>query len=266
MSGRRVSPERLERLERELAPRDWDVIRMLAAVRIASGAQLRRALWDDDSEATDRAARRTLLRLVHWRVVCRLERRVGGLGRGSDSWTYSLDTAGQRLLGRSGDVRRPRLPSPAMWGHVLATAEIYTRLRETVRGTESTVAQWQGEPESWRTFAGPYGETVRLKPDAFVRVEGPDYADLSFVETDTGSQSRTVIRDKARAYLRYAATGAEQAAEGVFPQVVFLTTSPTRRDVLVDVLGSLPADSWRLFRVGLIEGAAGLLTGEEDTS
>jgi hypothetical protein len=44
---------------------------------------------------------------------------------------------------------------------------------------------------------------------------------MAFVEFDTGSQSRSVIRDKRDAYCRYAASGQEQGVhDGVFPLVV----------------------------------------------
>lgn len=263
MTTRRVSYERLRELETELTARDRDVVAMLAAVRIASGVQLRRALWPDSSEATSRAARRTLLRLTRWRVIARLERRQGGLGRGSDSFTYALDTAGQRLVGRGAGARRPHLPRPAMWAHALTTAEIYTRLREGTRSSGHTVEAWQGEPQSWRTYAGPYGETVTVKPDAFVHTASTAFDDYAFIETDTGSQSPAVIRDKCLAYLRYLASGQEQERLGVFPQVVFLTTGPARLQVLVDLIGQLPAEQWRVFRVGLITDAARLLTEED---
>jgi hypothetical protein len=102
-----------------------------------------------------------------------------------------------------------------------------------------------------------------LKPDAFAQIEGGGYADVSFVEADTGSQSTSVIRAKAEAYRRYAATGIEQAAQGgVFPQVVFVTTTDARRQRLVDVLGTHPAETWGLFRVGTVDETAVLFDPE----
>jgi hypothetical protein len=251
----------LERVARELTERDRAIVAMLAAVKLATGNQLRRATLGEESENAQRAARRQLQRLVRWRVVARLERRQGGLGRGSDSWTYALDVAGQRLAACGGG-RRPRLPRPAMWGHVLLGAEVYTRLAEAVRGTDRTVREWQGEPASWRTYGGSYGETLTLKPDAFVAVSGPGYEDVCFIEIDTGSQSRSVIRGKLSAYRRYAATGQEQAVQdGVFPLTVFVTTTPERHALLVDLVGELPAAAWPMFAVGLASDAARLLTG-----
>jgi hypothetical protein len=257
----RMSPRRLERIARELTSRDRAVMAMLGAVKLASGTQLRRATVADNSPAAQRAARRQLARLVKWRVVARLERRQGGLGRGSDAWTYALDITGQRLLQQPG-VRRPRLPRPAMWAHALIGAEVYTQLVEATRGSDRDVRLWQGEPACWRSFTGRYGEAVQLKPDAFVAVAGPGYEDVCFLEIDTGTQSRTVIRKKLDAYRRYAASGREQQAQaGVFPLTVFITTTLDRHAVLVDLLGELPTDAWRLFAVGLVTDAPRLLTG-----
>ena len=121
---------------------------------------------------------------------------------------------------------------------------------------------WQGEPSCWRDYPGPYGESLRLKPDAFVITSGPHYEDMAFVEFDTGSQSRTVIRGKLDAYRRYAASGQEQGAQdGVFPLVVFVTTTQERQAMLLDLLTYLPTEDWRLFAVGQLNDAARLLTG-----
>ncbi len=86
---------------------------------------------------------------------------------------------------------------------------------------------------------------------------------MCFLETDTGSQSRPVTRRKLDAYRRYAASGIEQAAEGVFPRVVFLTLEPERHALLVDLLGELPPEDWPLFAAGLVPDAGRLLAGEE---
>jgi hypothetical protein len=129
----------------------------------------------DDSPAAERAARRQLARLVEWRVVERLERRQGGLGRGSDAWTYGLGPTGLRLIGDGSRARRPSLPSQPMWQHALLGAEIYTRLVEATRGGDRELALLQGEPDCWRDYPGPRGGLARLKPDAFVIVAGPNF-------------------------------------------------------------------------------------------
>lgn len=261
MSGR-MTRERFALVETELTERDRAVVAMLAAVKLANGNQLRRATTGDDSPAGQRAARRQLARLVRWRVVARLERRQGGLGRGSDAWTYALDTTGLRLIGDGARARRPHLPGRAMWSHALVGAEVYTRLAEATRGTERSVELWDGEPSCWRSYSGGYVERLLLKPDAFVVVAGPGYEDAAFVEVDTGSQSRTVIRTKLASYRNYAATGQEQAArDEVFPLTVFVTTTAERQAVLTELVDELPTEAKRLFVVGQVTDAARLLCG-----
>jgi hypothetical protein len=258
----RVSGQRLALLRSELTERDWSVMAMLVAVKLANGTQLRRATMGDDSPAAGRAVRRQLARLVELRVVERLERRQGGLGRGSDAWTYALGPVGLRLSGNSDRPRRPSLPSQPMWQHALLGAEIYTRLVEAMRGSDRQLELWQGEPDCWREYPGPYGEQLRVKPDAFVVVAGPDFEDVSFVEFDSGTQSRAVIRAKLDAYRRYAASGQEQGVQdGVFPLVVFVTTTSERQAMLIDLLSYVPDEEWRLFAVGQLSDAARLLMG-----
>jgi hypothetical protein len=149
-----------------------------------------------------------------------------------------------------------------MWRHALLGAEIYTRLAEATRGTERELALWQGEPDCWRDYPGPYGEQVRLKPDAFVIASGPDYEDMAFVEFDTGSQSRTVMRDKMEAYRRYRGSGQEQGVhDSVFPRVVIVTTSPERQAMLRDLLTLVPTEDWNLSAIGQLADASRLLMG-----
>src|SRR5215203_2191054 len=121
MTGR-VSAQRLAVLRSQLTKRDWELIGMLAAVKLANGTQLSQATSSDNSPAAQRAARRQLARLAEWRVLERLERRQGGLGRGSDAWTYALGPVGLRLSGDGARARHPQLPGQAMWAHALLGA------------------------------------------------------------------------------------------------------------------------------------------------
>jgi hypothetical protein len=85
---------------------------------------------------------------------------------------------------------------------------------------------------------------------------------MAFVEFDTGSQSRTVMRAKIEAYRQYRASGQEQGAhDGVFPLVVIVTSSPERQATLLDLLTFIPTDDWRLFAVGQLADAPRLLMG-----
>ena len=105
------------------------------------------------------------------------------------------------------------------------------------------------------------GERLVLKPDAVVSVAGGDYEYRSFVELDRATESRTVIRRKALAYVAYWHSGAEQEASGLFPKVVWLAPDERRKGQLVEALASLDPDSWQLFQVVRAEEAVPGLLG-----
>ena len=121
---------------------------------------------------------------------------------------------------------------------------------------------FDAEPDCWRTFGDGFGGTRTLKPDAFVRIGLGAYEDRYFVEVDLGSESRSVIAGKVRAYLDYFNTGAEQQAHGVFPRVLLLTVSEERRAALVEVCSRLPAEAWRLFTITTLDQAMAVFSGQ----
>jgi len=54
----------------------------------------------------------------------------------------------------------------------------------------------------------------------------------------------------------------EQAERGVFPRVLFLTTTAARRAVLLEVCSRLPAEAWALFTVALLDSAVDVMSGQ----
>ena len=97
-------------------------------------------------------------------------------------------------------------------------------------------------------------------PDAYLIIETEDYEDCFFIESDCGSEAPVRIEAKAKAYISYYQSGREQAADGIFPQVVFVADTEHRRDQLVEALGRAPAEHRRLFVSVTAKPAAGLLT------
>jgi hypothetical protein len=87
------------------------------------------------------------------------------------------------------------------------------------------------------------------------------YEERCFVEVDLGTESRSVIASKVRAYLDYFRTGSEQTAHGVFPRVVLLTSTEARRATLVDLVARLPAEHWALFTVATLDRALEIMSG-----
>jgi hypothetical protein len=270
----RVSSTRLLQLASELGERERAIVAVVAKLRLVSHAQLAALLapWDGQassllsSASAARATRRTLAQLNGLGVLARLERRVGGVRAGSAGYVYYLGPVGQRLMaywdGR-GLVRGRFRPEPGgrYVRHRLAVSELYVQLEFADRGGELELLAFDAEPDCWRRYLDGFGGTVLLKPDAFVRIGIGAYEERCFVEVDLGTESRSVIAAKARTYLDYFHAGIEQAAHGVFPRVLLLTSSEARRTALVDVVARLPAEHWALFRITTLDRAVEFISG-----
>lgn len=267
----RLGFPRLLALGADLSERERDIVRTVAKLRLASNAQLAALLASSASEASPmsaaRGARRVLQRLTELGVLARLDRRVGGMRAGSAGYVYYLGPAGQRLIayweGR-GLIRGRFRPEPGgrYVRHRLAVSDLYVQARLADRAGDVDLIAFDVEPDCWRTSLDGFGGQTLLKPDAFVRLGIGAYEDRFLLEVDLGTESRTVIARKARAYLDYFNAGVEQAAHGVFPRVLLLTTTEERRAALAEVCSRLPAEAWHLFSVSTLERGIAALTGQ----
>ena len=267
----RVSAAGLLRLDSDLGEGERAAVEIVAKLRLVSHAQLAALLAPAHPQAsaasTARTVRRTLARLTGLGVLARLERRVGGVRAGSAGFVYYLGPVGQRLMayweGR-GLIRGRFRPEPGgrYVRHRLAVSELYVQLRRADRAGELDLLAFEAEPDCWRRSLDGFGSSVLLKPDAFVLVGIGAYEDRCFVEVDLGTESRSVIASKVRAYLDYFHSGIEQTQHGVFPRVVLLTNTELRRAALVDVVTRLPAEHWALFTVATLDRALEILSGQ----
>ena len=251
----------MARTSGQLSPRDMAILRTLGRLRLASGEQLHRIHFAQDS---NRNRRRVLRSLWERHLIARLDRRVGGYQAGSSSHLLTLDVAGQRLIdqeqGRT-RWRRPSTPGAPFVAHVLAVTELYTQLVEIDRQGKAELLDFDAEPLCWRRFASRSGGTATLKPDAFVRVGIGEYADSFFVEVDRGSESPSTLLAKMTGYRAYWQSGVEEAKHGVFPRVLFTVLDERRYQVVVDLCSRMPAESWMLYRTTLFTDAAALMAG-----
>jgi hypothetical protein len=270
---RRVTTARLLTLAAELRPRERQVVETVERLRLMSHAQLATLLSDPTSEASPvsaaRSVRRLLAHLTELGVLARLARRVGGVRAGSAGHVYYLGPVGQRLIAYwqgHGLVRGRFRPEPGgrYVRHRLAVSELYVQLREASRDGLVDLLGFEAEPECWRPFTTGFGGQILLKPDGFIRVGLGAYEDLWFIEVDLGTESRSVIANKLRAYLQYFQSGTEQERHGVFPRVLLLTNTDARRTALIDVCSHLPAEAWALFTVGRLEQALEIVGGQID--
>ena len=255
----------LRRMADQLSERDRRVLTSLAQLRLLQATQIERLHFREGSALTQaRRARATLSRLYELGLVTRLDRRIGGLHAGSAGFIYRLSSKGRRLLDLTGPGggRRRQLPEPTVrfQDHVLAVAELAIRLQEAERSGLCELLHFEAEPACWRRFVGAGGESLNLKPDAFVIIAIGDYEHLSFVEVDLDTEGSATIRRKGEIYRRYAGCGREQAAHGIFPRVVFLAQTEQRQRVLRAALQTTP-DGAALFVVGSLADPVTALTG-----
>jgi hypothetical protein len=130
---------------------------------------------------------------------------------------------------------------------VLAVSELYIQL--AISSADWKLNAYDTEPVCWRSFTGPGGRPLNLKPDAFIVGLSTEYQDSYFLELDRGTEPLTRISDKARSYINYWQSGREQATEGVFPLVLFVTTTKDRAEQIVEMFARLDAEHWQLFAV-----------------
>lgn len=265
----RVSTTRLVAISEGMTDTERVIVQVVDRLRLVSHGQLARLApsgGDASPASAARTIRRTLLRLTELGVLSRLDRRIGGIRAGSAGHVYYLGPVGQRLIAYwNGDglVRGRVRPEPGapFVRHRLATSELYVAGRERERLGDLDLMAFDVEPACWRqSLTGLGGQTI-LKPDAFLRVGVGAYEDRWFIEVDLGTESRTVLARKLRAYLDYFHTGAEQATSGVFPRVLWLTTTDERKAAITDLCAALPEEYWSLFAINLLDRGMDVITG-----
>jgi hypothetical protein len=257
----RVSADRLERIVQQLTASDREVLELVADLRLCSGAQLERMVWwQGEPDNRGRAARRALKRLTDWRVLDRLPRAIGGVRAGSQGFVYGIGPVGRRLLAADGDgVRRLVAPGARHVDHTLAVAELVTELHEADRAGRLELLAAEAEPKCWRRFSGPIGARLILKPDLHVRIGVGSYEDRWFVEVDRATEASATITGKGRQYLAHYKSGAEQAAAGVYPRVLWSVPDDHRAEVIAD---ALPRGTGHLFAICRHDQVVGRLAEE----
>lgn len=237
--------------DERLSARDHEIIRTVHRLRLASGSQLERLHFSDlGATVRSRIRRRVLARLVAWRVLLSLERRIGGIRAGSSGLVFALDSAGQQLIildanlhGRS-SVRRPREPSPALLNHSLSVSELYTMLMERSRHESFTVRAFETEPGCW--YSNGLGGW--LKPDAYLKLSTDTVSDHWWIEVDKGTEHLPTIRRKLLTYLDFADAGG-LGPGGVLPRVLVTVPAEARRKAIAGVIERMPEHAAKLLHV-----------------
>lgn len=245
-----AGPSKLLLLRTELSPRDDDILRFLSVHRYATTTQLRDVFFAGHATATagTRACIRVLHRLLHHRLVARLERRVGGTARGSAASIWYLDAPGERLTRPEGARRRRfAAASTPFLAHTLAVTDVHVALVNLARTGAFAIERITLEPDSWRPFLTTAGSATILKPDLTLHLATADYDDHWYIEVDLGTESIPVLLAKCAAYAAYRATGRAQAEHGVFPRVLWLLPTQARATRLRAAIHDDPRLDDRLF-------------------
>lgn len=246
-------------IRRQLTERDHEVLRSLLQFRLLTSRHLQQLHFTDHQTdaAALRACSRSLQRICDLGLIKPLERRIGGVRRGSASLVWHLAATGEHYLrSMEGDGRRRRFLEPSLQfvRHTLAVNDVAVALRVMARSDDNFMLDHLGtEPSNWRPFLGAGGETTWLKPDLHV-ITSQQTADglfesHTFLEMDLGTEHLPRIQTKCRVYAAYAATGAYQAEHGLFPAVVWLSADPKRRARLraaVAATAGLPPGTFRV--------------------
>lgn len=242
-----------ERLHDQLSPRDLEILASLERFRLLSSRQVQRLHFGDHQSgvAAARSCNRALQRLQTLGVIAALERRIGGVRKGSASYVWHLAAAGERYLRATrGDTRRRRYMEPGRMfiNHTLAVNDLAVELLHASGQHGFAVEQLTTEPHNWQRYVGSAGETLWLKPDLHVITsqieETGIYESHTYIECDLGSEHLPRIQAKCRTYAAYYATGAYQAAHGLFPAVIWLSPTTARRAALrraIAATSGLPA-------------------------
>lgn len=244
MSGsraiQRVSHRHVDWLLDRLSDRDWQIVEKLGTARLLTGQQIEQLCFADLSGRSRSVVRwRVLKRLIDWRVLTMLPRRIGG--RGSQAAVYALDSAGQQLVRMRDDVqddvhvRRPGLPGERFVRHVIAVSELYVQLAEAARDGLFVLEDFRSEPKAW--VADGLGGW--LKPDAFVSVSAGTVSDDWFAEIDLATEHIPTLKRKVETYLDFYQRG-QLGPNGVMPRVLIAVPDAKRQAAVQTMLDRLP--------------------------
>ena len=119
-------------------------------------------------------------------------------------------------------------PGESFVDHQLAVSQLVVDLTLAGRDGQLELLTVEGEPACWRTVPA-IGRSV-LRPDLFLAIGNGELEYQWFVEIDRGTHHSRALLRKARLYESYYQSGAEQAAHGVFPRVIWIAADVGRAE------------------------------------
>lgn len=227
MTAPRMKGVQIDALRDSLLDRDVAVLQRVADLKFVTGGQLEALHFADhaNAEASARACRRVLQRLVRDGLLTRLERRIGGIRSGSSGYVYTLSEIGKRVLTLDGPRRRFREPTLTFLTHTLAVTQLVVDLTQAARAGAIELLGVETEPRCWRSF-GSLGGRQLVRPDLFAVLAHGEYEYRWFIEVDLGTETTPRRIEKCRQYQTYYDTGIEQTEHGIFPKVAWSMKTP----------------------------------------
>ena len=251
-----MKAQRLSQLDHLLSDRDWLILSSIQGFRFLTTRQVARQQFNHlpGPGPIPRNANQALARLRELGLLSNLDRRIGGVRAGSGGYVWQLTELGDQVLrthlGQERHSRlRPYEPSTSFLDHTLAVAEVVITLQEISSNGRVVVLHFQLEPECWRSYLGPSGETRTLKPDLAVVTKSSGFEDHWFIEVDRATEPPNRVIKKCLQYQEYLATGREQARVALFPAVVWAVPNERRRDQLSRRLRDEAVIDPRLFTI-----------------
>lgn len=250
----------LDSLNDRLTERDHQLLNDVQKYRLLSTKHVQRLHFDaahPTPVASARACNRALVRLREAGVLRALTRRIGGARAGSAGFVWYVGPAGERLLqasnpGGSGGRRNYREPSRHFVEHTLAISELAVQTIEATRTgspDKFDVLELQTEPASWQQSLSRFGTVQTLKPDFRLVTTSGDYEHHWFIEADMATEHLPVIVRQCVAYETFRSTGRYQATHGLFPAVLWVTTTDTRAKAIRAVVAATSSLDPDLFQV-----------------
>lgn len=263
----RLGTKSVKTLRSMLTDRDMAILRSVFEHRFLTTRQICQLHFQAHASygSAIRACTRVLGRLRDHKLIHKLARPVGGMGGGSASFIWAIDAAGDRLLKSElapEEVKRGRAfePTPLFLAHTLAIADTRLTLEALGRSEQLELVQVSTEPHNWRPFVAKSGQAQTLKPDLFAVTATADFEDHWFIEIDRGTESIPTLIRKCEYYQRYHATGIEQDTHGVFPKVLWLVPTATRRERFSQALATHKRLDPNLFYVAAPEELSRIVT------
>jgi len=239
----RIGGTQAESVIKALTSLERATVATVGRLRLVTGGQLQRLHFGDQPSAP-RHARRILTSLTQRRVLARTDRSIGGVHAGSSGFVYRLDVVGQRLIHPELTARKPWTPSASYIAHTVMVSECFVLLSEAA-GDRIELAEFQTEPDCWRTFINRSGSRQTLKPDGFTRLGIGEFDDYWFIECDRATEEPARITRKCEAYVRYWRAGREE----VVPRVIWVANRRERAIGLSRCIARLPEGERQLFCV-----------------